>query len=143
MAKKVGDMLTSEIRRAGLVNVVVTIDRGAGPVAVSLIPSADGSFIEKPIGKKGLNGAFHISYYEQTLLLEYMQTDGETLADLFSSALASQWAIAGVSTAITFMSGKVVTLTMRFEMTPHGEGYDSAFAVTLAGTSKTSTPCFR
>jgi len=142
MAKKIGDKLTTEIRRAGLTDVKVQIDRGSGAVLASLIPSSDGTFVEEEVSRVGLNNVRHVLYYQQTITLQFLQTDSETLADLYSTALASQWAT-GVSTQITFLNGKTITITMTWSKKFHGEGYDSPLAVELIGTSRTIAPVMR
>lgn len=142
MPNAVGDNLTSQIRRAA-VSVQVQLDKGAGAAYYTLKPSADGTIVETPVGKRALDGAFHISYYQQEIYLEYVQTDEDTMADMFSSQLESQWHITGTPSIVTLEGGQQLTLTFRWELKPHGEGYESVFAVRMSGLSTTSVPMLR
>ena len=131
MAKMLGDRLLTSIVRGGYKDVKVTINRGAGAVAESLWPSTGGQFYEEAVYDQGLDGSIDIKYWKYELLLEMVQCDAETLADLYSTVLATQWRMTGVSVEMEFMNGSKKSVTMRMVPRLHNDGYQSYLAVTM------------
>ncbi len=141
----VGTVNTGAIKRAGLRDVTIDIDRGAGAgvETESLMPASNGNFFEEQIKAVGLDGKIDVKGYRFTVVLDYLQTDATTLADLYDADLDSQFHTAGVSTVLTFLNGDTLTITMYFSREVKGEGYDSVMLVRMIGTAFSTTPHFR
>lgn len=141
MAKLIGDNLTSEIHRGGCTNIEWQIDRSGTPTYETLMPAgADGGFVEEEVAKEGLNGKRHVLYYQQTLSIRYYQTDPETMADMWGSALTTAIGTTGISTKISLQTGDTLTIVMYFSRRFVAEGYHSAAYVELIGKSTSSSP---
>lgn len=145
MPNKVGDILTSSIQRGGWIDVIVTIDRGggAGNEDESLRPALDGTFREKQVYDEGLSGQIDVKYYTRELRIDYVQTDSETLADLYASALDSQFHEAGVPLELTFRNGTTKTLTMYATRELHNDGPSGHTGVIMSFKSYSLTPLMR
>lgn len=141
MAKMIGDRLTSSIYRGGFTNVEWQITRSGTPTWESIWPVAPKEgFTEDEVSKRGLDGTVHVLYYKQSLSLLFLQTDSETLQDLY--ALSTILHSTGISTKITLCSGKVLTLTMRFSRRYISQGYSQFAQVELVGESVSATSVF-
>ena len=145
MSNKVGDNLRACIKRGSLLGIDITITRATGgAVVVSLMPASGGVWKDDMIYKKGLDGKIDVQWYEFIIKFEYLQTDKATLADLFASALDSQFHITGVTTTLTLHNSETLTLNnVRFTRIPHAEGFNSVMAVSMDGFLMHLTPVFR
>lgn len=140
MSKQIGDKLIGSVRRALFEDIEWQIDRGT-PTWESLWPSKTMSgLVETEIGHTGLDGRFFVQYYEQSLQIGFLQTDDETLADLYSTALTTLLHTTGVPTRITLAGGQTIELTMYFRRTLRAAGYNTTLVVELEGRSSSLSP---
>ena len=140
---QVGDNLHDSIQRAGFANVQIEVTRSTTPPStsyVTLMPSTNGSFTEEDVVDEDLDGAYDAKYWIQTLVMEFLQTDADTLADLYSTGFIPQFYRNGINVKMTRMNGDEVVLPMKCRMRLHGEGFGSALAVTLTFKSRTLVP---
>ena len=143
MSNMIGDNLQSEIHRGGCSNIEWQITRSGTPTYETLLPSSvNGGFVEEEIGPVGLDGKVDIQYYKQTLAIRFLQTDNDTMSDLYATALTAILHTTGISTKITLNTGKVITVTMRFRRTFRAEGYSSVAGVDLIGVAVSATSVF-
>lgn len=144
MPNKVGDKLKSAIKRGGLKDVEITVTRATGgAVTLSLTPAMNSDFYEEQIVSEGLNGKINVLYYKQTLKLQYLQSDKDTLADLFQTSFDEYFHTSGTSTKITFLNSEYITLTMYFKRQVRAPGYAAVMLVDITATSTSLTPAFR
>ncbi len=143
MAKQVGDNSLASIQWGGWSNVEVAIVRGETPATETLLPSMDGHFREEPVYDQGLDGRIDIKYYKQSLILDYLQTDGETLADLYAEQLDALFHDTGVPVTLTWRNGESISLTMFLIRTLHNEGPSGHVGVIMAFSSASLTPMAR
>jgi hypothetical protein len=106
------------------------------------MPASNNEFIEEPVVDEGLDGRKDIRYYKQSLKLQYLQSDLDTLGDLYSSAFDSYFNTTGTSTEITFLNGESITLTMFFKRRAVAAGYQTVMYVELEAMSTTLTSVF-
>ena len=143
MAKQFGDNLRSSIKRAGISAMTVTIDRGSGAVAEDFFPFVLNEIVEEMVYSEGKDGKIDVHYYEQRIDTDYVQTDEETMNDLFAAVLDSQFHTTGLPVAVTLFDGTAISLTMFCIRTPRGEGPKSAFRVNMKFKSTTDAPMLR
>ena len=143
--RKVGDEIKAAIGRAGWSDVEVLLTRDATAAWTSLLPATGGQFSETPTFDQGLDGTLDIHYYTQSLELQYLQSDVETLEDLFTDAIYAQFTVTGLQVRLWRLDG-IQTITipvMRFVVSVVGDGYASPLAIVLKGTSRTLLSIFR
>lgn len=143
MAKQVGDNSTASIQWGGWTNVEVAIVRGETPSTETLLPSMDGRLKEEPVYEQGLDGRIDIRYYRQSLALDFVQTDGETLADLYAEQLDALFHESGVPVTLTWRNGYVSSLTMFIIRSLHNEGPGGHVGVILQFSSTSLIPMMR
>jgi hypothetical protein len=144
MAKKLGDNLTTSIDRAGWSKVEALIDRSGTPTWTTLQPASSGAFREEPVHDRGLDGTIDVHFYRQKLTLHYLQTDLETMQDIFAPVILAQLQTTGVPVRLWRLDGVTVfnIPLMRFLITPDGDGYTSALRLIMEGESTTLESIF-
>lgn len=145
MPNAVGDNVLSAIQRGGWSDVQVTFDRGAGAgdETETLKPALGGKFRETPVYDEGIDGKIDLKYYRRQLELDYVQTDEDTLADLFDADLDSQFHEAGVTVTLTWRNGTTTTTTMYLVRSLHNEGPQGHVGVDITMTNVGLTPLMR
>jgi hypothetical protein len=143
MSNQVGDNLLHSIQWGGWQNVEIQVDRSGTPTYETLLPALDGRFRETPVFDRGLDGRVDVKYYERTLVMEYVQTDAETLADLYGSEWDASLHADGAPLKIKFRSGAQKSLTMYGTRELINHGPSGHVSVVMEFKSTSLTPLFR
>ncbi len=143
MPNLVGDNLLGSIQWGGWSDVTVQWPRGETEEATTLLPSIDGKFRETPKYHQGLDGRIDLKYYERELVLDFIQTDGETLADLYAEAMDALFHETGLEMTLTWRNGAAVQTTMYTVRELHNEGPGGHVGVLLNFRNTALTPLMR